>query len=427
MKFLGLFYLSILWLCISNLSCTLGSHDSMGYEIGEFPSSSYTGNAFYISNEGDDLNDGRSADSPWRTIDHINDQSFSPGDALLFRAGDIFRETLRVKNSGNASNYIHYSRYGSGENPRILGSDQALTWTATEQSGVWQSQKTFENIIEYYGSEIFFEELDGSISWGESQEYDSGFSRLNQEYSWTWNDDRVYIYSPENPSSRYSSVEIPQRSACIQLENPQGSSINYIEFNGIDMYFGKNKGFFAGYPAEQGATGQIFRNLTVAYIGEKGGNNSYGLAVWHSDLLVENCSFSDCGRRAISMNLYLDRPSGSKRHIQNVVIRDNQFRRGYHTTSLDLSCQPTSGDIIENVYFYRNLVDDSEVQMTGKDETSNQIFFQQGDSTLDNIYIYSNVFVQATARNILLEGGDRYYIWNNSILGHNPHITTNTW
>ncbi len=76
---------------------------------------------YYVSNDGSDNNDGKSPEAPWRTIDRVNAEPFMPGDVILFRRSDYWREHL-VPRSGNETGYITYGAYGSGDKPLLLGS-----------------------------------------------------------------------------------------------------------------------------------------------------------------------------------------------------------------------------------------------------------------------------------------------------------------
>lgn len=379
---------------------------------------------YYISNKGNDSNTGTSAIKPWRTIGFVNSKIFKPGDSVLFEAGSVWRDELRIQQSGTKSKYIVYSRYGKGVNPKFLGSEKAENWTSTGIPNIWQTSTSLKNLSkEYYGARIFFVIKD-SVNWGNYKAYSTDFSNLKKEFDYTVNSTTHYVYSKVDPDMAYQSVEVTQLDYCIRMlsNKPQ----NYIEINGIDFMFSRLDGFFTGYPEYDGATGLTFRNCTVGYIGSKGSGHAYGLGVWHSNLLVENCTITDCGRRGISLNLYREGwPVGQERKIENVIIRNNRFKRGYHTTSLDLACSDSDGDTIQNVYFYNNIIDDSELTMTDEDKTSNQVFVQSmgGKDEVNNIYIYNNLFIHATARNIGLDNCDTVYILFNTFVGHNPNLT----
>ncbi|MBN2487384.1 MAG: discoidin domain-containing protein [Bacteroidales bacterium] len=375
---------------------------------------------YYVSNSGDNGNNGTSKATPWRTLAYLNTKTFAPGDSILFEAGGIWRETLRIQQSGNKTNPIVYSSYGIGKNPAIYGSNQAINWTPTGTANVWQTGTALTNFSqEYYSARMFFIEND-SVSWGRFRTYSEGFTNLIQDLDYTVSGNVHYIYSTTDPNTQYESVEVTQRSYCIQTDRT-----SYLHLIGIDLKFARLSGFFAGYPEYRGVAGLVFKNCNIAYIGSKGSGYAYGIEIWHSNSLIENCNFSDCGRRAISMNLYsANFPAGQERVVDNVIIRNNTFKRGYHTTGLDLACNRGAGDTIRNIYYYNNLHDDSEFDAIGNGLTSNQAFiYTVAGDYVNNIVIANNIFIQATARSILTMGCDTIRMWHNNIIGHNPNIT----
>jgi hypothetical protein len=93
------------------------SFDLLNY--GEEPQETY-----YISNNGDDANNGTTPATSWETINRLNVQPLNPGDSVLLKAMDTWRETL-ITNNGSSGKYITYSSYGSGVKPKILGSIDA--------------------------------------------------------------------------------------------------------------------------------------------------------------------------------------------------------------------------------------------------------------------------------------------------------------
>ena len=62
------------------------------------PGETYTGTAYYVSNDGDDNNDGLTPETAWKTLNHVSRASgawdapsiMKPGDAIFLRRGDIF-------------------------------------------------------------------------------------------------------------------------------------------------------------------------------------------------------------------------------------------------------------------------------------------------------------------------------------------------
>ncbi len=105
-----------------------------------------TGRSYYVSSEGDDKNDGLSPETPWATLERVRkakeNKKLKPGDAVLFRRGDLWRGTLYCADG------VTYSAYGAGEKPRIYGSPENGTgeekWILEYEEGekkIWRFYK----------------------------------------------------------------------------------------------------------------------------------------------------------------------------------------------------------------------------------------------------------------------------------------------
>lgn len=129
---------------------------------------------YYLSEEGNDLNDGRSEATPWKTIDKLNDVVGSactsgcvgPGDKVLFKRGDSFYGHLEFHQSGTEEELIEISSYGdeneefpilSGSGGTITGGDYFEAVTITNASHILVSKIWVKN-----------DRRDGSrYTWGE--------------------------------------------------------------------------------------------------------------------------------------------------------------------------------------------------------------------------------------------------------------------
>lgn len=78
---------------------------------------------YYVAAEGNDANAGDSASAPWRSLGRVNTADLKPGDTVLFRRGDHWREQL-IPRRGDATGVITYGAYGEGAKPLFLGSVQ---------------------------------------------------------------------------------------------------------------------------------------------------------------------------------------------------------------------------------------------------------------------------------------------------------------
>lgn len=107
----------------------------------------YTGTAYYISNNGNDSNDGLSPETAWASLDRLENVKFQFGDAIFFERGSLWR-------SAQISKYIYgvqgltLSAYGEGEKPRFYGSPE--NGTGTEKWELVYEGANGEKIWKFY-------------------------------------------------------------------------------------------------------------------------------------------------------------------------------------------------------------------------------------------------------------------------------------
>lgn len=96
----------------------------------------YSANAtnYYVSNSGNDSNDGLTTVTAWQTISKVNASTFNAGDSILLKRGDSWNERLTLKSSGSAGNPIIIGAYGTGNKPLITG---LQTVTLTNVGNIW--------------------------------------------------------------------------------------------------------------------------------------------------------------------------------------------------------------------------------------------------------------------------------------------------
>ena len=170
------------------------------------------------------------------------------------------------------------------------------------------------------------------MTWGHQEGIDfaGDFAELTEEYDWGWFADHIYVYSPVDPGIAYAAIELSQRQYAIGMADNDPKE--HIIIDGLELLFTQSKGFYAGYPARE-AHDLTIRNCHIGYVGIKGAASAYGLAVWYSDMLVQNNEIHDCGRRSVSYNVYATRNVT----FANVTIEGNYFHHGFHTTGIDIA------------------------------------------------------------------------------------------
>lgn len=88
---------------------------------------SVSGTTYYVSNDGNDDNDGLSANTAWKSTEKVSSYPFKAGDGVAFRRGDVFRGCIKTKQG------VSYFAFGKGDKPKLYGYDYNLAkkelWT----------------------------------------------------------------------------------------------------------------------------------------------------------------------------------------------------------------------------------------------------------------------------------------------------------
>ena len=78
---------------------------------------------------GTDAASGLSDQEAWGTITKVNSFNFQPGNSILFKRGETWREQITVSSSGTKENPITYSSYGTGPKPVINLAETITGWS----------------------------------------------------------------------------------------------------------------------------------------------------------------------------------------------------------------------------------------------------------------------------------------------------------
>lgn len=416
---LGLFYIIVGYSQTEFLVTESGSFYQTASGNFYIPSEEeYDESNWYFADDGDDSKHGHSQDSAKKTIAELNSLTLSPADSVFFKCSDTWREVLTIPNSGASGNEIVFTNYGTGDSPKILGSEKALDFTAHPSIGsIWGSSTDLDDPYSGENAEIWFMK-DGDVAWGDLRKtYTTNFSNLVNEYDWTWNNDSIYVYAATDPDTRYDSIEVPQVNDIIAL-----NSKDYLVFDGIDLFFSKRSGMLnTSYDGLR--TGFTLRNSEIAYLSTPDGAG-YGVHHCYSYTLIEYNTIHDCGRRGISYYNY------STNNVTNFLAQYNTFYNGFHTTGTDISTGAVAGAtgdmdsvIIRNCLFYEpeNGTDWDAAHISLIAETSST-------GVMSDVYAYNNIFKFTSGTGFyVLDEIVNLSIYNNTFYGFDKTSIENSY
>jgi hypothetical protein len=342
------------------------------------------GATYYVDSiGGNDSNGGVSISTPWQTIERVNSSKFSPGDQILFKSGDTWREQLNVTSSGSPANPILFGFYGSGSPPIISGGNLATGWTSGNYLNIiaWSIKVGTTNQLFEDGTRLASSASLGAISPG-SFYYDIGGGTL---YVRTLADDNPNSHTMEISQRNYAIYEAGG-STYITLQNLQTQ-----EANGDDVYFNGSafitvsnmvmtNAFSEGIRFDVVASSTIVSS-TATY------NGSNGFSADDSpNLVIDGCVAHD-----------------------NASLSDTDFTAGIKINP-DFSPYPGSSNVtIENSESYRNGVGQPDWRGAGiwADTIGNNLLVQHnlvyGNNT-EGIY-FDAVSNETAAYNVVFGNG----------------------
>jgi len=267
----------------------------------------YTGTAYFVSNDGNDENDGLTPETAWASIERVsNATELKFGDAVFFNRGDIFRGILTCVDG------VTYSAYGNGEKPRLWGSKfngaEYGTWEEVAPC-IWRYSEKFEQdvgaliinggekvgvkIAPIYGDGVVTNDWTNEpMSINNMDQFDlyffhdsyKGYSNLiGSEYQY------LYLCCKEgNPADIFDSIEFNEKYHVI-------NAVDNTTFDNLWIQYCGGHGIDAG---KKNCTIQYCEISYVggSYQGDHGVRFGNGVQLWGDceDFIIRNCYVHDC-------------------------------------------------------------------------------------------------------------------------------------
>ncbi len=355
-----------------------------------------TGKKIYVSNSGSDSNNGTSENTPVASISTANDKA-SAGDTILLKRGDTWRTTTSANPAFTLKSGVHYTAYGTGAKPELLGS--AKNYGGSSNSSGWKETSSGSHIWYYdYGSSstssaamIYFIDADGTVHPGKSiaspdtskniytysaADLDSDLEFFAPYKANILNGEtggnitagslsslgRMYVYSTSNPATRFPRIEIALGHTLVEGKNGTSASESGVtSLSNVAVKFGGQHGI----KSVSGGSNFWINKCEIAYIGgthqymsSGGGYNRLGNGVefgnGYTNGRVYDSYVHDCFDAGLTFQSY---GSGSAITFSNIYFCRNVIENCAY--NVEFFMNRNNSDSMSNIYIEDNILRDA--------------------------------------------------------------------
>ena len=429
------------------------------------------GMVYYISNSGNDNNDGLSPETAWATLDRafethwpLTRDLLKPGDTVLLERGGIWYispdeiEGL-TSDAYNIVEGVTLGAYGEGARPVIRGdipeANDSAFWTLYHNENgvkIWASKSKLQdsNVIVFNGGESYAEEimphwstslnnycnekgelfdiataLENNLTFCCMLDLDSAESMDLQNSTARGT---IYLRCDEgNPAEVFDEIAVPQAQTGLGLHTNAsiiGLDIRYFtciaaELSGYDDYTGQQVincevSWCGGLISEYQFSDERPEGVLRPYCA--GG----ALQVSGSENSVRDCYIHHCGPMTLICSIHVDEPR--MRRFENMTHTGNLIEycgSALHIADLSKMDYEDAKGYISNLTFSDNIVicsgegwvENHILQI----DSEHSMFFSAVENTMgasnnDGIYITDNIFYGSRANLLCLTDN----LWNDT-------------
>jgi len=328
---------------------------------------------YYVDNLlGNDSFPGTSTTTSWKTVNKINNSSFQPGDSILFKRSETWKEYLDFPSSGNAFNPIVIGSYGNGELPVITGVNvyegwnNSFNWTSNGKN-IWVRDQSYNpQRMWINGKEVLRNEQIDSLD--------------GTRYFWAWENSKIYVYSTTNPATAFNLMEINVLYETVVISNQNYLILQDIEIQGgyafslairgcsnitvkdcrIGSYARQaiqirdNIGISSTYVTIDNCV--LDSKFNFSYGKDKGIDDGIQITTGANDCVIKNCVIRDFGHSAIYLKALSASDNGvfNNKIFRNLITGENvTYQRGINTDGYENKCR-------NNEFFY-NIIRNTNV------------------------------------------------------------------
>lgn len=325
------------------------------------------GTAYYISSfRGDNKNDGKTPDTPFKTLARLKQLDLKSGDVVYLERGSLWREELKCDIDG-----VSYTAYGTGNKPMLYGSPKDVAdpkvWLETDEKGVYKYAFTLQQKNNDVGTLVFnngeecaikvvLRKENSGVYNNTTGEPFTDYHNITKNHHFYHSDDGyVYLRCNEgNPGSVFKSIEMNVRKTVISVPADDitidNIVVKYTGVHGVGAGTVKNLTvqncefyWIGGSIQDDSMWGRTFATRFGNAIQIYGGcknfkvTNNYCYQIYDTGVTVQylgesagDCIMDGCyvnnnvfDKCNWSFEYFLGNQEGTTRYIKNFEIKDN--------------------------------------------------------------------------------------------------------
>jgi len=356
------------------------------------------GTIYYVSNNGNDSNDGLSPETAWKTITRATHHNYISGDALLFNRGETYNGVLSYfwGLSSTENNPITIGSYGTGDRPILttVSIQTNLSWYKYS-TNIWKAA----NSPKYNPQRVIVNNKEiltaASLNVLDDKQYQWYYDNENKE---------LYLYSREDPNTldiSFSSID-----TTVKISNN-----SYINIQDLNIQGGASYSILI-----KNSTNIKLMNLTVGKYGYKAIYIVGSFDQPSHDITIHNCIVD----AEFKFN-YENSSSSHKgnfegitltRNVYNNYIYNNIIKNWGHANINLFAPKPFETNSVHDNYVYKNYVTSPDIAYGGRINI---------DGNANHNYLYQNFIKNISVRN-QIGGHDNNFSCNIIDTVHNSPI-----
>ena len=293
---------------------------------------------YYVdASSGNDSNSGLSPSAAWKTAAKVNGFHFQPGDSVLFKRGETWKEQLNFSSSGAPGQPVVIRSYGNGALPVFSGKgnydgwNNPFNWTL-EKNNIWsRSQPYNPQRLWIDGKEVL-----------RNEEIDSLDGR---RYFWAWENSKIYVYSAGNPATSFHSMETNFLFTVVGFYNK-----NYVVLQDVEI-----QGGYAFALTIAGCGNLTVKNCRIGLYSRQGIQIRSERGVSSVKVTIDGCKLDSGFNFSYGKDKGIDDGIQIAGGANNCVVKNCEIRDFGHTGIYLKSLSANDNGVYDNKIF-RNLI-----------------------------------------------------------------------